>query len=70
MTVEGVDLFVIENSGAGGGFLMRTEDGKPVFGPLSLARTYSSGTALKNQVTRIKADFDVRYRQARLELKP
>jgi len=40
------------------------------FRPLSLARTYSSGTALKNQVTRIKADFDVRYRQARLELKP
>jgi hypothetical protein len=49
---------------------MRTDDGQPIFGPLSLARTYSSATALKNQITRIKSDFDVRYRQARLELKP
>ena len=68
--MEGVDLFVIENNGAGGGFLMRTDGGQPIFGPLSLARTYSSATALKNQITRVKSDFDVRYRQARLELKP
>ena len=68
--MEGVDLFVIQNNGAGGGFLMRTDRGQPIFGPLSLARTYLSTTAMKNQVTRIKGDFDVKYRQARLEVKP
>jgi hypothetical protein len=70
--MESVDLFVIQDqsSESEGRFLMETFRGQPLFGPLSAARTYTTTTAVKNQVTRINGDFNVRYRQARLELKP
>ena len=61
------DLLVIEDT-AGLGYLIRTDRGRPVFGPLELAATYSSPTAVKNAVSRIKEDFSVRYRKARLEV--
>jgi hypothetical protein len=61
------DLLVIEDTD-GLGYLIRTDRGKPVFGPLELAATYSSPTAVKNAVSRIKEDFEVRYMRVRLEV--
>ena len=61
------DLLVIEDTD-GLGYLIRTDRGKPVFGPLEFAATYSSATAVKNAVSRIKEDFDVRFMRARLEV--
>ena len=42
------DLLVIEDTD-GLGYLIRTDRGKPVFGPLEFAATYSSPTAVSGR---------------------
>jgi hypothetical protein len=60
--MEGVDLYVIQDN-TNYGFLMRTQNGVPVFGPLDYAKTYLSMTAVQNHVARFKGDFDFGARQ-------
>ena len=64
-----VDLFLIEDNKTGR-FLIRTQNGQAIFGMLELATTYSSMMAVKNAEARIRGDYDVTYRKARLELLP
>jgi hypothetical protein len=65
--MDKVELTVIVDKG-GLGFLMRTQNGEAVFGPLELAATYTSQRGLKNAVSRIKGEFDVQFLKATLEV--
>lgn len=66
--MDPVQLFVIENNDHPGRFLLRTNRGVPVFVELGDARTFTTMKAVKNQVTRIRSDFNVRYRKTLLTL--
>lgn len=66
--MDPVQLFVIEDNRNPGSFLLRTNRGHPVFIGLNNARTFTTMKAVKNQVSRIKSEFDVTYRKVTLTL--
>lgn len=61
------DVYVIQDQNTGK-FLLQTRSGTPIFGELERARTFITMAAVSNQVTRIKGEFDIRYRRLRLTL--
>ena len=63
-----VALFVIEDTSARQGFLLRTCKGKAVFGPLEAAATYSSMRAVRGAIARIRGNYAVAFRNACLEV--